>query len=85
MRVIGDTIQGVVLPVSTSGESYPAAGTIIRSMQARITYRSQSPTASFRREVITFDGSNTASVVITTDGQTQNCTLALQGRQLSCS
>jgi len=85
VRVIGDTIQGVVVPVSTNGESYPTAGTIIRSMQARITYQGQSPTASSRREVVTFDGSNTASVVITTDGQTQNCTLALPGRQLSCS
>ncbi len=85
VRVIGDTIQGVVLPVTSDSVSYPAAGTIIRSMQVRITYQGQSPTASSRREVVTFDGSNTASVVITTDGQTQNCTLALQGRQLSCS
>jgi hypothetical protein len=85
VRVIGDTIQGVVVPVSTNGESYPTAGTIIRSMQARITYQGQSATASSRREVITFDGSNTARVVITTDGQSQNCTLALPGRQLSCS
>jgi len=85
VRIIGDTIQGVVLPVSSDGESYPTAGTIIRSMQVTVTYQGQSPTASSRREVVTFDGSNTASVVITTDGQTQSCSLALPGRQLSCS
>ncbi len=73
------------IPSSTNDESYPTAGTIIRSMQARITYQGQSPTAASRREVITFDGSNTARVVITADGQTQNCTLALPGREISCS
>ena len=85
VRVIGDTIQGVVVPVGSGGESYPTAGTIIRSMQVTVTYQGQSPAASSRREVVTFDGSNTAGVVIITDGQTQNCTLALPGRQLSCS
>src|SRR4051812_17210174 len=85
VRIIGDTIHSVVVPVSSDGDSYPTAGTIIRSMQVTVTYQGQSPTASSRREVVTFDGSNTASVVITTDGQTQSCSLALPGRQLSCS
>jgi len=50
VRVIGDTIQGIVVPVSTNGQSYPTAGTIIRSMQARIIYQGQSPTASLEPE-----------------------------------
>jgi hypothetical protein len=86
VRVIGDTIRGVVVPVSSdSAASYPTAGSIIRSMAVTLTYEGQSPTSSARREVITFDGSGTAKVVITQDGTTQNCTLALPGRQLSCS
>jgi hypothetical protein len=85
VRVIGDTIQGLVVPVSVAGASYPTAGTVIRSTHVTATYEGQTPSSSSRREVITFDGSSTAAVVITRDGETQNCTLALPSRQLTCS
>jgi hypothetical protein len=87
VRTIGDTIQDVVVPAGTdaSGTRYPTAGTIIRSMQVTVTYTGQSPTSSYRREVVTFDGSNTATVVVTRDGTTQNCTLPLPRGRLSCS
>jgi hypothetical protein len=85
VRVIGDTIQGVVVPVSTDSTAYPTAGSITRSMQVTLTYEGQSPTTSSRSEVVTFDGSNTAKVVVTKDGETQSCTLALPGHQLTCS
>jgi hypothetical protein len=85
VRIIGDTIQGLVVPVSVAGASYPTAGTVIRSMHVTATYEGQTPTSSSRREVITFDGSSTAAVVITRDGETQNCRLALPSRQLTCS
>jgi hypothetical protein len=87
VRIIGDTIQDVVVPAAadSSATSYPTAGRIIRSMQVNATYTGQSPTASSRREVISFDGSNIATVVVTQDGTTQNCTLPLPHGRLTCS
>ena len=79
-RVAGDTVTGVIVPVSTSGSTapaYPTAGTVIRHMQASVTYDGQTPQASDRREVITYDGSSTAKLVITQDGVTTTCTIAL--------
>lgn len=85
-RVTGDTITGVVIPAptSTTTKTYPTAGTIIRAMSATVTISGQSPTSSSRREVITYDGSATAKVVITHDGTTQNCTLPLPHGRLTC-
>jgi hypothetical protein len=86
-RTAGDTVTGVVIPVqtATSGHTYPIAGTVIRSMSATVTISGQSPTISARREVITYDGSATAKVVITQDGTTQTCTLPLPHGKLSCT
>lgn len=92
-RTAGDTITGVVIPVAATTatpttshvESYPTAGTVIRSMSATVTITGQAATTSTRREVVTYDGSATAKVVITQDGTTQNCTLPLPHGKLSCS
>jgi hypothetical protein len=86
-RVVGDTINGVVIPVPSSSHlfPYPTAGTIIRAMNATVTISGQSPAVSSRREVITYDGSATAKVVITHDSTTQNCTLPLPHGRLTCS
>lgn len=84
-RVAGDTINGVVIPAPTAGtRTYPTAGTVIRSMAVTVTISGQSPATSSRREVITYDGSATAKVVITHDGTTQNCTLPLPHGHLTC-
>jgi hypothetical protein len=86
-RVTGDTIKNVVIPVpasTTSGPSYPTAGTVIRAMSATVTITGQSATNSSRREVITYDGTATAKVVVTQDGTTQNCTLPLPHGRLTC-
>lgn len=86
-RMAGDTITGIVIPVGTAALShppYPTAGTIIRSMSVTMTLSGQSPATSSRREVITYDGSATAKVVITEDGNTQNCTLPLPFGHLNC-
>jgi len=84
-RAAADTIKGVVIPVPTSStKTYPTAGTVIRAMSATVAISGQSPTTSSRREVITYDGSATAKVVITQDGTTQNCTLPLPHGRLSC-
>jgi hypothetical protein len=85
MRVTGDTTKGVVIPAPTSTtRTYPTAGTVIRAMSATVTISGQSPATSSRREVITYDGSATAKVVITQDGTTQNCTLPLPHGRLTC-
>ena len=85
-RIAGDTITGVVIPVpaSTTQRPYPTAGRVTRSMSVTVTLTGSSPTTSTRREVITYDGSATAKVVITHDGTTQNCTLPLPRGRLSC-
>ena len=85
MRVTGDTTKAVVIPAPTgTTRTYPTAGTVIRAMSATVTISGQSPTTSSRREVITYDGSATAKVVITHDGATQNCTLPLPHGRLTC-
>jgi hypothetical protein len=84
-RTAGDTITGVVIPIQDGRPTYPTAGTIVRSMQATVTLSGESPSTSSRREVITFDGSATAKVVITQDGVTKNCTKPLPHGRLSCS
>ena len=85
-RVVGDTTTGVVIPVSTDGsKTYPTAGTVIREIAATLTYEGQAATTVSRREVVTYDGSATAKVVITENGTTKNCTRPLPRGPLSCS
>ena len=84
VRTAGDTATGVVIPLQNGRPTYPTAGTIIRSMQATVTLAGKSPTQSTRREVITFDGSNTAQISVTQDGVTKTGTLSLVGEGLNC-
>lgn len=84
-RTVGDTTTGLVIPVSTDGRSYPTAGTVIRSMTASIQYTGESATTITRREVVTYDGSATAKVVITENGTTRNCTRPLPRGPLACN
>ncbi len=86
-RVAGDTVKGVMIPfpTSTAHFPYPTAGSVTRSMSTTVQIGSQAATTSSRREMITYDGSATAKVVITQDGVTQNCTLPLPHGRLSCS
>jgi hypothetical protein len=86
-RTTGDTVTAVVIPAATTTNEhpYPTAGTVIRAMAATVTITGQSPTSSSRREVVTYDGSATAKVVITHDGTTQNCTMPLPHGKLTCT
>ena len=84
-RTAGDTITGVVIPLQDGRPTYPTAGTVVRSMQATVTLSGASPSTSSRREVVTYDGSATAKVVITQDGVTKNCTKPLPHGHLTCS
>jgi len=83
-RTVGDTVTGLVVPLQDGRPTFPTAGTIIREMTAMITPSGKSPATASRREVITFDGSTTAKVVITKNGTTKNCTMPLPFGRLDC-
>jgi hypothetical protein len=85
LRVAGDTTKNVVIPVptATTTHPYPASGTVIRSMKVTLT-RAGATTTATRREVVTYDGSATASVQVTKDGVTTTCTLPLPHGRLNC-
>lgn len=84
VRVSGDTTQGLVIPVSTTGPSYPTAGSVRREMKVTMTLAGGTPATSTRREVITYNGSTTATVVITTNGTSKTCTLPLPRGRMVC-
>jgi hypothetical protein len=85
LRIMGDTTKNVIVPVESGKPAYPVSGTVTRSMQVTLTYAGQSPSASTRREVVTYDGSDTAKLVITQDGVTKNCTIPLPRGRPTCS
>ena len=85
-RVVGDTTSGLVIPVAIdNSQTYPTAGTVIRAIQASLTYEGQAAITVTRREVVTYDGSATAKVVITENDSTRTCTRPLPRGPLSCS
>ena len=84
-RVVGDTTVGLVIPVTTGTQSYPTAGTVIRSIAASVQYTGKTAVTLTRREVITYDGSATAKVVITENGVAKTCTRPLPRGPLSCN
>lgn len=84
-RLVGDTTTGLVIPIQSGRPTYPTAGKVIRQMKTTLTLAGGSPTTRERREVITYDGSATATLVITTDGTTRTCKLPLPRGVPSCS
>ncbi len=85
-RTAGDTTKNVVIPVPATDTSrtYPTAGTIIRVMQISVTRTGQTPTSASRREVVTYNGTATATVVITENGTTKTCSLPLPFGRPTC-
>jgi hypothetical protein len=87
-RTFGDTTSGVVVPVraaSDTTKSYPTAGTVVRVVNATLTYTGQSPVTLSRREVVTYNGTSAATVTITENGTTKSCTRTLPRGPLTCS
>lgn len=84
-RIVGDTTTGLVIPVVSGKPTYPTAGKVVRQMKATVTLAGGSPTTKDRREVITYDGSDTATLVITTDGTTKTCKIPLPRGKPTCS
>lgn len=84
-RAIGDTTTGVIIPIASGRPTYPTAGTVIRSMTVTVTYIGKSPTTRARREVVTYDGTANAKLVITQDGATRTCTVPLPHGRPTCT
>ena len=84
-RLVGDTTTGLAIPIVSGKPTYPTAGKVVRQMKATVTLAGGSPTTKERREVITYDGSDTATLVITVDGTTRTCKLPLPRGIPSCS
>jgi hypothetical protein len=84
-RVIGDTTSGIIIPIASGKPTYPTAGTVIRSMKVTLNYADKTPRTSTRREVVTYDGTATAKLVITQDATTKNCTIPLPRGRPTCS
>ena len=76
-RTVADTTRGVIVPVSSTGRSYPIAGTVIRSMQVSVTVAGGAAETAAWREVLTYDGTDTATLVITRNGETKTCAVPL--------
>ncbi len=84
VRTASDTTTSLVIPVSATTPTYPTAGTVIRRMKVIMTIDGTSSTKE-RREVLTYDGTTTAKLLITEGGTTKNCTVALPRGRPSCS
>jgi hypothetical protein len=76
-RLVADTVKGLVIPLQEGRPTFPTAGTISRLMQATITLDGKAPVTRSRTEVVTFNSNGTATVVITRNGTTKNCTLSV--------
>ena len=83
-RTAADTVRDIVVPVVDSGRTYPTSGTIIRLMHVSVTLANGTSKQSSRREVITYDGTSTARILVTQDGTTKACTLPLPFGRPTC-
>lgn len=83
LRVAHDTIAGIVIPKREIGRTYPTAGTIVRRMEVTRT-RNGTTRTLLRREVITYDGSATAKLVVTQGERTKTCSIPLPFGRPSC-
>jgi hypothetical protein len=84
-RTADDVTSGLVIPIQNGRPTYPTAGTVTRSMTATVTKAGSPASTSSRSEVITYDGSATATVKITHDGVTKTCTKPLPHGELTCA
>ena len=83
IRTVNDTTTGIIIPLVDGRPTYPTAGRVSRNMSATVTVNGTT-TAHTRSEIVTYDGTATAKVVITQDGTTKNCTLPLPRGRLVC-
>jgi len=82
-RTVADTTAGIIIPIADGRPTYPTAGRVSRNMTSSVKIGG-STTNHARSEIVTFDGSATAKIVITQDGVTKNCTFPLPKGKLVC-
>ena len=75
-RTVNDTTTGIIIPIADGRPTFPSAGRVSRNMTSSVTIGGAT-TSHARSEVVTYDGTATAKIVITQDGVTKNCTVAL--------
>jgi len=83
-RDAADTTTGLVIPLVEGRPTFPSAGTVIRRMRVTITKDGAIARSRFRREKVTFDGTNVVKLEITQDDVTKNCTITLPSKKLVC-
>jgi len=83
VRTVNDTTKGLIVPLISGKPTYPSAGRISRNMAVSITVNGVT-TAHTRNEVVTYDGTATAKIVITQDGTAKNCTIELPRSKPVC-
>jgi hypothetical protein len=83
-REVTSSTVGLTIPVESGKPTFPTAGTVSRTMKVVMTVDGESKT-SMRSEVITFNGTATATVTITHDGTTKTCSLPLPQGRPSCN
>ena len=84
IRTVHDTTTGVVIPLVSGRPTYPSAGRVSRNMSVAVTVGGATTTHT-RSEIVTYDGTTTAKVVITQDGTSKNCSLPLPRGRLVCN
>jgi len=84
VRIAGDTVKTLVIPLQDGRPTNPTSGSVVRHHKVTVTLAGGAPEVSERREVITYNGSSSATLVITEDGVTKNCTVALPRGRPSC-
>ncbi len=83
LRTVNDTTAGIIIPLADGRPTYPVAGRVSRNMSVTITLNG-APTTHTRTEVVTYDGSASATVVITGGGVVKSCTMPLPRGRLVC-
>ncbi len=76
-RNVADTTRGLIIPVRSDGRTYPIAGQVSRTMEVTVTIAGGAAETAFWKEVLTYDGSATATLVITRNGETKTCSVPL--------
>ena len=80
-----DAVKNVIVPVTSSTtKPYPTAGTVERSMTLKVTEEGSATETLTRSEVLTYDGSATAKLMITVNGTTKTCSLPLPHGRPTC-
>ncbi|MBC8089208.1 MAG: hypothetical protein H7Z40_18235 [Phycisphaerae bacterium] len=84
VRIAGDTVKALIIPLQDGKPTYPTSGSVTRHSKVTVTIAGGTPEVSDRREVITYNGTASATLVITENGVTKNCTVALPHGRPSC-